>query len=131
MGESFSASDLMDKMRSEVTETFKETGQPNMWQLKTSNDLIVIIKDAHQEVVDSFDKVTNKWKRKAIKQFINGEVVRKVEDAVLKQFQLALNSSSVPVINQAKSRVCEGMEYWKRIILKKMEGWENGNQTCD
>ena len=120
MGESFNASDLMQKMESKKYANQYE--QPNLFKEKVILDAFSAIQKSHDEVEEAFNKLTNKWKRKAVKQFINGEVVQKVEEAVLKQYEIATTSDKKVVREDALKKVGEGMDYWKRIILKKMEG---------
>ena len=120
MEESLSTDGLVRNIAARKSENRDE--QPNLFKEQVIENAFSIIQKVHDEVEKAFNEIPNKWKRKAVKQFINGDVVRQVEAAVTKQYEIATTSDKKVVREDAIKKIGEGMEYWKRIILKKMEG---------
>lgn len=80
------------------------------------------IETGFQEIRDSYSDLASPWKRKAVRVYLATDpMVRKVEDAVSKNILLVRTAPTRAGREESARKVREGMEFWKRLILKKME----------
>lgn len=80
------------------------------------------IETGFQEIRDSYSDLASPWKRKAVRVYLATDpMVQKVEGAVSRHILLVRTAPTRAGREESARKVREGMEFWKRLILKKME----------
>lgn len=81
---------------------------------------VKIIRDAHLDVADAFECVTSIKGRQAVKRYIAQDpLLRKVEAAIDGQLKV-ISGGDAEAAAMALERVREGIDYWQRLILKRI-----------
>jgi hypothetical protein len=74
------------------------------------------IQQAILSISEAYEAMDSEFRKEKVREYLKSETVLQVEEAIEKQYQLALSGDQV-----ALERVQEGMEYWMKLVLRKME----------
>jgi hypothetical protein len=82
------------------------------------------LRDAWGELIEAFDSLPlqDQWRRRAVKQFVAGPEVGKVEKALDREFYFLRTDPDEERRAVAAQRIGEGVEYLRKVILHKIGG---------
>lgn len=83
-----------------------------------------LLRSAYGELSDAFEGLPPSagWRRRAVKDFVGGVEVGRIEEAVDREFYFLRTDPSAERRAQAVCRIGEGVEYMKKLVFSKIDG---------
>ena len=83
-------------------------------------EMVEAIEGAHRVVEGIYSCIDSLETKQAVREFIAGDQVKKIDKALDRQIAIVKDSTrSEEDRRKALSRVKEGMDYWKKLIIRR------------